>query len=365
MRILLWYWGRRGGPAQRTLTLAQALMRRQDCAVALSYSRQAALAAEYAALGVPSLPVDTFSGAAGSLLGLVRVPGLARALVRHAREFRADVVVSVMAHVWTPLVAPALARAGLRYVPMVHDALPHPGDPRLLWDWRLERELDAAESAIVFSDHVAAAIAARRPRLTLHRMPLAADLALAAPAAMAAATWDGPRFLMFGRMRAYKGLDLLRDAWRLLHARHPEARLRVVGEGDIAALAPGLADLPGLTVEPRWVEEAEIPALLAAADVLVLPYREASQSGVVSLAFSMGVPAVATPVGGLVEQVTEGVTGAVAAAATPEALAAALARLCDPAERARLASGARAAGVALADWDAQAAALLAALGEGA
>jgi glycosyltransferase involved in cell wall biosynthesis len=229
----------------------------------------------------------------------------------------------------------------------------------------MERELDAAESAIVFSDHVAAAIAARRPRLTLHRMPLAADLALAAPAAMAAATWDGPRFLMFGRMRAYKGLDLLRDAWRLLHARHPEARLRVVGEGDIAALAPGLADLPGVTVEPRWVEEAEIPALLAAADVLVLPYREASQSGVVSLAFSMGVPAVATPVGGLVEQVTEGVTGAVAAAATPEALAAALARLCDPAERARLASGARAAGVALADWDAQAAALLAALGEGA
>lgn len=39
---------------------------------------------------------------------------------------------------------------------MVHDADPHPGDPGLLWDWRLTRELDAAESAIAFSDSVAA-----------------------------------------------------------------------------------------------------------------------------------------------------------------------------------------------------------------
>ncbi|MDI3305738.1 MAG: glycosyltransferase [Acetobacteraceae bacterium] len=363
MRILLWYWGRRGAGGQLTLALAEALARRQDVALALSLSRQADLRREMEVLGLPMDAVDTFSGAAGFLLGTARVPLLARRLVRQARDFRADVVVSVMTHVWTPLVAPALRRADIAFVPMVHDAEPHPGDQLgPFWEWRLGRELDAARCAIALSGAVAAALRARRPGLSVLRLPLGAHLPSeflrAAPVRRAG---GGPEFLLFGRLRAYKGLDLLRDAFDLLRLRHPEARLRVVGEGDAEGLAPGLASLPGVRVESRWVAEAEIPALIAAADALVLPYREASQSGVVSLAHAMGVPVVATPVGGLREQVADGVNGALAAAPEPEALAAAMARLCDPAARARLAAGARETGRGLADWNSQAEALLEAL----
>jgi len=366
MRILLWYWGRRGAGGQLTLVLAEALARRRDVALALSLSRQAELRRETEALGLPADVVDTYAGAAGFLLGTLRVPLLARRLVRQARDFRADAVVSVMTHLWTPLVAPALRRAGIDFVPMVHDALPHPGD-RLgpLWDWRLDRELDAARCAIALSGAVEVALRARRPALPVMRLPLGAHLpAGLLRAAPARGPGRGPEFLLFGRLRAYKGLDLLRDAFRLLHQHHPEARLRVVGEGDAEGLAPGLSALPGVRVEPRWVAEAEIPDLIAGADALVLPYREASQSGVVSLAFALGVPVVATPVGGLAEQVTDGVNGTLAAAPEPGALAAAMARLCDPALRARLAQGARETGQGLADWDAQAAALLEALRAG-
>ena len=91
-------------------------------------------------------------------------------------------------------------------------------------------------------------------------------------------------FLFFGRVRAYKGLDLLRDAFAALRERHPGATLRVVGEGDVEGCAPGLSALPGVTVEPRWVPDGEMPALLSAARAVVLPYREASQSGVLPLA---------------------------------------------------------------------------------
>ncbi|MBV1795910.1 glycosyltransferase family 4 protein [Siccirubricoccus sp. G192] len=362
MRILLWYWGRRGAGGQLTLALAEALARRPDAAIALSLSRQADLRPEIEALGLPCETVATYAGAGGFLLGTLRVPLLARRLVAQARDFQADAVVSVMTHLWTPLVAPALAQAGIPFVPLVHDAHPHPGDHGLFWDWRLGRELEAARLAIALSEAVAAALRARRPELPVARLPLGAHLPAALlRAAPAGGGGTAPEFLLFGRLRAYKGLDLLRDAFRLLREQHPEARLRVVGEGDAEALAPGLTALPGVRVEPRWVAEAEIPGLIAAADALVLPYREASQSGVVSLAFALGVPVVATPVGGLAEQVTEGVNGALATAAEPAALAAAMARLCDPAARARLAAGARETGRALADWDAQAAALLAAL----
>lgn len=364
MRILLWYWGRRGAGGQITLTLAEALAAQPGVSVALSLSAQAELRPEIEALGLPTELVDTYRGPAGFIVGTLRVPFLARRLVAQAREFRADVVVSVMTHLWTPLVAPALRRAGIAFVPIVHDAEPHAGDPALLWDLRLERELDAACGAIALSDPVMEAIRTRRPRLPMRRLPLGAHLPAALlgnGAALPAAAREGTEFLFFGRMRPYKGLDLLRDAFRLLRARRPDVRLRVVGEGPVGALAPGLDALPGARVEARWVPEAEIPALIRSANALVLPYREASQSGVIPLGFALGVPAVVTPVGGLAEQVTDGETGAVAAAASPEALAEAMDKLCRPSVRARLADGARRAGQRLADWNAHAEALVAAL----
>jgi glycosyltransferase involved in cell wall biosynthesis len=357
VRLVLWYWGRKGGGAQQTLALASALARRDDVAVALSVSAQCDLLAELRATGLPVDAVETYRSAAGFVAGFLRVPGLTRRLRRQAEAFGADAVVSVMTHLWTPLVAPALRRAGLRYVPMVHDADPHPGDPGLLWEWRLTRELDAAESAIAFSDSVAAGVRRRRPGLPVHRLYLGANL-IAGPEVAPRAADGGPHFVNLGRMRAYKGLDLLRDAWRLYQPRHPTARLLVAGEGDAESLAPGLSALPGVEVRSRWLPEAEMARIVAGADVVVLPYREASQSGVAPLAHGFGVPVVATPVGGLSEQVRDGVDGLVARAVTAEALAAAMAEMTDPLRRAVLADGARDSARRLNDWDEMAGQLL-------
>src|SRR4028119_1887547 len=65
MRLLFWYWGRRGAGGQLTLSLAEALARRSDTALALSLSLQADLLAETAALGLPTDAVDTYGSAAG------------------------------------------------------------------------------------------------------------------------------------------------------------------------------------------------------------------------------------------------------------------------------------------------------------
>lgn len=345
MRPLLWYWGRRGGGAQFALCLAQAMA---PAGLALSVSRQGSLIEAFRAVAAPRQEVDTYESLGGFLRGLARVPSLTRQLRRFAQAEGADVVISAMAHPWTPLIAPALARAGLRYVPIVHDALPHPGDPAPLMRWRLDRELAAASAAVALSETVATAIAARFPRLPLIRLPLGAHLPFGA-----APVETRSDFLFFGRIRAYKGLDLLRDAWAIVAAARPEATLRVVGDGNLDAVAPGLAGLPGVTIEQRWVPDEEMAAVVGAAGALVLPYREASQSGVLPIALALGVPAVATAVGGLGEQLRDEVTG-LQVAPEPRALADALLRMLDPALRARLATGAKGAGAALADWDRQA-----------
>jgi glycosyltransferase involved in cell wall biosynthesis len=355
-RILLWYWGRRGYGAQFTLGLAAELAERNDVTVELALSAQGHLNEQLIDLGLPTHTIDTYDDMASFAAALPRIPRAGAGLLAQARQ--CDVVVSTMTHLWTPFAAPRLARAGIPFVPVVHDAEPHPGDLAFGWSWRLRRELGPARAAVVLSDFVAEALQLRAPSLPLIRATLPALLIGNVPVSRSIGTG---RFLFFGRLRAYKGLDLLRDAFALLHARHPHATLRVVGEGDAEACAPGLSALPGVRVEPRWVPDAEIPALLAAADAVVLPYREASQSAIIPQAFALGVPIVATAVGGLTEQLGDGQGSVIAEDLSPAAFAAAMERMLEPEQAARLQEQAAEAGRAATDWNGTAEAIVAGL----
>jgi len=71
----------------------------------------------------------------------------------------------------------------------------------------------------------------------------------------------------------------------------------------------------------RWISDTEVANFFRRADVLVAPYREASQSGVIPIACALGLPVVATRVGGLIEQVEDGKTGLLVEPNNPEQLA--------------------------------------------
>jgi glycosyltransferase involved in cell wall biosynthesis len=136
---------------------------------------------------------------------------------------------------------------------------------------------------------------------------------------------DAPVTLLFGRLRADKGLgDLLAALARL-----PRLHLLVGGEEDgaLAATRDQLADpaLAGrVTVREGYLEMREAATLFAATDTVALPYPVASQSGVLLLAYGFHRPVVAYPVGGLVEAVIDGETGWLCARADVEALVGAL-----------------------------------------
>ena len=107
--------------------------------------------------------------------------------------------------------------------------------------------------------------------------------------------------LSFGRLLDYTGLDLLAEALCALGPR-PDMEVRVVGQGPESGALAALRAIPRVSVENRWIPEDEIGTLLGWADIVVLPYREASQSGVAPAALAAGRRVVATRVGGLVEQ---------------------------------------------------------------
>jgi D-inositol-3-phosphate glycosyltransferase len=137
---------------------------------------------------------------------------------------------------------------------------------------------------------------------------------------------DGEVVAFFGYVRRYKGLDILLRAWPRVRARRP-ATLVVGGEYyEDATPYRALAAQAGESVRmlDHYLPDDEVEALFKAADVVVLPYRSATQSGVTHVAYALGVPVITTDVGGLSETVQPGVTGMVVPPENEEALASAI-----------------------------------------
>jgi len=141
---------------------------------------------------------------------------------------------------------------------------------------------------------------------------------------------EGRVLLFFGYVRPYKGLADLLEA---LRRARPDSwdRLLVVGEfyEPRARYDTLLADArlgEKVRVVDRYVANEEVAAYFAAADVVALPYREATGSGIAQIAYGAGVPVIATRTGGLEEVVEEGVSGLLVPVGDPEALARAVER---------------------------------------
>jgi glycosyltransferase involved in cell wall biosynthesis len=116
---------------------------------------------------------------------------------------------------------------------------------------------------------------------------------------------EGPVILFFGLLRPYKGIDTLLEAFGEIDG----AELWVVGNPrmDVEPLRHLAAKAPGhVRFLTRFVEDAEIPALMRRADVVALPYRDAEHSGVLYAALAFGKPLVLSAVGGFPEVAEQG-----------------------------------------------------------
>lgn len=122
---------------------------------------------------------------------------------------------------------------------------------------------------------------------------------------------DKKVILFFGFIRDYKGLDLLIESMKNLD---DDYILLIAGEvyGDFKKydeLIDRLKLRSRINLQVRYIPETEIPVFFSAADVCVLPYRTATQSGIVGIAYHFDLPVIVTDVGGLAEMVEENKTG--------------------------------------------------------
>jgi glycosyltransferase involved in cell wall biosynthesis len=256
--------------------------------------------------------------------------------------------------------APRRSRPAL--VLTAHDVMPREPRPGQLSAQR--RLYDRFDAIVVHSEH-------GRERLTrelgvdpdrVHVIPHGVFTHLAeAPPQPSPFQTDKPVVLCFGLMRPYKGIDVLLQAWRMLGtppadpladphttpttrpADPPalDAELWIVGMprmdiSHLRAIAP-----PSVRFVPRFIADSELPAYFQRADLVVLPYREIDQSGVLFTALAFGKPLLLSDVGGFGEIAATGAARTVSAG-DPVALHGVLAELLgDPAALAAMAARAR------------------------
>jgi len=343
--------------------MAAALARR--CELLSVVSAHAENVADWRASGLSLVEVPTYSSWPEALLSLARV-GRLLALRSRIRAHSPDVLYYPMVHPWAPALNALLPEVAK--VLTVHDPVLHLGErnPAVAL---LQRVL-VRQSArvIVLSRHAAAQATAQGvPAAAVDVVPHGEfSLYGAAGPRDGAPAPDGDTLLFFGRIYRYKGIDVLLEAFRAIRERRPATRLLLVGSGDLDPYASRLGALPGVTVVNRWVPDDEVHPYFARAALVVLPYLDGSQSGVIPIAYAHRLPVVASRVGGIPDQVVDGETGLLVAAGDAGALAAACLSLLESPER-RDEMGRKAAALAAREWswDAAAAKVLESLGAAA
>lgn len=238
-----------------------------------------------------------------------------------------------------------LCRRGLPVVYTAHNVTPHPGEPTRRAG--LKDLYQLASQVIVHSQANRKELLATFdvPVDRVHVLPVGnlddfrgpAIDKLEARRRLGIPT-EAPVALFFGLIKPYKGLDVLLRAFALTKPRLPKAQLLVAGQPNMffegfQALIDDLGIRDAVLLDLRFVPHTEMRVHFTAADVVVLPYIETSQSAVLLTAYTFGRPVITTRTGGLPEVVEEGRSGLLVPPGDDKALAEAMIALLSHPER--------------------------------
>lgn len=312
--------------AEYSASLARALAQQHQVLLILSERNVRGELGDLRALdGLPGLQVLVLPHRISIPLLLANIGRIAWALRRfkpeviHCQEELKDYLIGALP--WMPR-AP--------FVLTVHDPRPHAGSDERRMNWSrfalYERWLRRkADHVVVHGEVLARAAAEVMPRLVgrIHVIPHGPLGELSDEPIHA--NWTPGHCLFFGRMEAYKGLRYFVEAIRLLRSEGRPVTGVIAGRGP--ALDELIAELQGdsaFVIHNGYLSAEQVRACFDAANVVVLPYTEGTQSGVAAHALGRGRPLVVTDVGSLADMVIPGANGTVVPPRDAAALAAAI-----------------------------------------
>lgn len=250
--------------------------------------------------------------------------------VKAIKEYAPDVLIIAY---WMSFFVPGYAHVANRMkrdckvITLIHNAIPH--EPRF-FDKPMARLLfEQCHGFIVMSDNVKSDLQRLYPGAKYMQNPhplydhFGSKIDRNEACGRLAIPSSGKNLLFFGLIRDYKGLDLLIEAMdRLDDSYHLLIAGECYGSFDKYQAQIDSSKSKGrIHLHNKYINDSDIPTFFSAADALVLPYRSATQSGVVSVAYNFDLPMVSTPVGDFPNSIKRPGTGIVADAISSEAIA--------------------------------------------
>lgn len=272
-------------------------------------------------------------------------------MARHIKRIQPDIIHVQSGVIWELVLKKLFPRIPL--VVTMHDLTKHPSwtEQSLrhkLQQWALDVAIKSADALIVHGESMfkKAEECCRAKGLTTQIVSIPHGIITRYGTGVARVNLESPgNVLFFGFINKYKGLEYLLKAEPLIRKKIPAVNIRIEGATDRKAYYRGLLDPESqIQMVLKRVDDHRVSELFRWADIIVLPYIEASQSGVLQLAMAFAVPPIVTRVGGLPEVVVNENTGLVVAHKDEVALANATIRLLTDVQlRARVIHGQRAA----------------------
>ena len=246
------------------------------------------------------------------------------------REWKPDLLI---VRYWMSYFAPSLGyicrrmRRHCKVVSILDNVIPH--EPHFFDRPLTKYFLSGSDGSVCLCDAVAKDLTDIKPdaKYTVIQHPLYSHFGSKIPREEAAARLgvpaDGRNILFFGLIRDYKGLDILINAFRELPS---DYHLIIAGEpyGSFDKYQELIDSIPDgdkrVHKYLEYIKDSEVSLYFSAADITVLPYRSATQSGISSVSYHFEVPMIVTDTGGLKETIGDRGTGIVAPSATAEAI---------------------------------------------
>lgn len=309
-KIGIIYLGKKGGPTVDTLEMCKALVAENVLYIVLS--RQIENLEEYKKLESQNpgrISILTMNTYANKIEFLLKSFNFFRFLLtsHKIKKQNLDFIYFPMVTYWGAILSIFLKKQKL--VTAIHDPESHIGEENSLFEKLTKINVENSQNLVVFSKKFLKSVSNK------YSFPInkVCELKLGGYSYYLKNNYNkvqdkrNNKILFFGRISEYKGLQVLLEAVNKMRNSGSNIVLKVVGNGKLTEKEQLLVSElgAGIELENRWIKDEEVESFFSDIDFTVLPYIEASQSGVVMLSYAMKKAVLATNVGALDEQVLD------------------------------------------------------------
>lgn len=226
-------------------------------------------------------------------------------------------------HLWTAMFLPFIKN--YKIVTMVHDIKPHLGRKRIDHEIAKKLYIKFSDVLIVHGKYAKKNFKINKKCYSINH----GDYSFFLNYSKDKLKEENYTILFFGWIEDYKGLEYLIKSINDISTKKPEIKLIIAGSGDFEKYRHLIKNNENFEIHNRFIPDEEVPSFFQRAKLVVLPYIECTQSGIIPIAYAFKKPVIVTDVGSIPEVVDNGKTGFIVPPGDSNALSNAIIKLLD------------------------------------